>query len=104
MGISVGSQGLSRVTDQFFADLKGKFVFNFLDDLIVYSGSMVEHVAHLREVLARLQGAGFTLNPDKVTIGAQEIKYLGHVLSSDGIQVLPECIAAILITLALLIS
>jgi hypothetical protein len=35
MGISVGCQGLSRVVDELFADLKGKYVFNFLDDLVV---------------------------------------------------------------------
>jgi hypothetical protein len=35
MGISVGSQVLSRVIDELFADLKGKWVFNFLDDLVV---------------------------------------------------------------------
>jgi hypothetical protein len=33
MGISVGCQGLSRVIDELFADLKGEYVFNFLDDL-----------------------------------------------------------------------
>jgi hypothetical protein len=95
MGISVGSQGLSRVIDQLFADLKGRFVFNFLDDLIVYSSTMLEHAGHLCEVLTRLQNAGFTLNPDKVIIAAREIKYLGHVISSEGIKVIPERIAAI---------
>jgi hypothetical protein len=34
MGISVGCQGLSRVFDELFADLKGQFVFNFLDDFL----------------------------------------------------------------------
>jgi hypothetical protein len=34
MGISVGSQGLSRVIDELFADLKGRYVFNFLNDLV----------------------------------------------------------------------
>jgi len=29
MGISVGCQGLSRVIDELFADLKGQYVFNF---------------------------------------------------------------------------
>jgi hypothetical protein len=95
MGISVGSQGLSRVVDQLFADLKGKFVFNYLDDLVVYSYSLAEHASHLREVLGRLQQAGFTLNPNKITIGAQEITYLGHVLLSQGIRALPDLIAAI---------
>jgi hypothetical protein len=39
MGISVWCQGLSRVVDELFADLKGQFVFNFLDDFVVYSSS-----------------------------------------------------------------
>jgi len=95
MGISVGSQGLSRVIDELFADLRGRYVFNFLDDLVVYSPSPAEHVAHVREVLRRLQTAGFTLNPDKVTFGATQIKYLGHLLSSRGIRVLPDRVSAI---------
>ena len=68
---------------------------NYPDDLIVYSHSMQEHAAHVRVVLQRLQDAGFTLNPDKITIGAVEIKYLGHLLSSCGISVLPDRVAAI---------
>lgn len=46
MGFSVGSQGLTRVIDLLFADLKGKFVFNYLDDLIVYFRSVREHAQH----------------------------------------------------------
>jgi len=53
MGISVGSQGLSRVIDELFADLKGNFVFNYLDDLIVYSRTVQEHAAHVCVVLQR---------------------------------------------------
>ena len=53
MGISVGSQGQSRVIDVLFTDLKGKFVFNYLDDLIDYSCPVQEHAAHVRVVLQR---------------------------------------------------
>jgi hypothetical protein len=95
MGISVGCQSLSRDMDELFGDLRGMFVFNFLDDLVVYSLSAAEHVLHVREVLERLQTPGFTLNPDKVTFGAVEIKYLGHLLSSPGIRVLPDKVAVI---------
>lgn len=82
MGISIVCKGLSRVIDELFADFKGKYVFNFLDELIVCSPSVDERVKHVREVLRRLQTAGFTLNPSKVTLDATEIKYLGHLLSS----------------------
>ena len=95
MGISVGCQGLSRVVDELFADVKGQYVFNFLDDLAVYSPSVDEHVNHVRDVLSRLQNARFTLNPDKVVIGATEIKYLGHLFSARGVKVLPDRVAAI---------
>ena len=95
MGISVGGQGLSRVVDKIFADLKGDFVFNYLDDLVIYSRSLEDHAGHVRVVLDRLQSAGFTLNFDKFTIAASEIKYLGHLLSSKGISVLPDRVAAI---------
>ena len=35
------------------------------------------------------------LNPEKVTLGAMEIKYLGHLLSSRGIRILPDRIGVI---------
>jgi hypothetical protein len=95
MGISVSSQGLSRVMDELFTDLKNNFVFIYLDDLIIYSRSIEEHAKHVRIVLDRLQKAGFTLNFDKVTIAATEIQYLGHLLSSRGISVLPDRVAVI---------
>jgi transposase InsO family protein len=95
MGISIGCQGLSRVIDELFVDLKGQYVFNFLDDLVVYSSTVKEHVGHVWEVLGRLQRAGFTLNPEKVTLGATEIKYLGHLLSPRGIRILPDRVSAI---------
>jgi hypothetical protein len=49
MGISVGCQVLSRVVDSLFGDLKHKYVYNFMDDLLVHSCSMGGHLGHLKE-------------------------------------------------------
>ncbi|PNF31069.1 hypothetical protein B7P43_G17391, partial [Cryptotermes secundus] len=95
MGISVGCQVLSRVVDTLFGDLKCKFVYNFMDDLVVYSRSREEHLDHLREVFARLQKAGFTLNKNKLRLAQREIPFLGHLLSAEGIRILPERVEAI---------
>jgi len=95
MGISVGCQGLTRVIDEMFADLKGRYIFNFVDDLVVYSASVEEHREHVREVLRRLQRGGFTLNPEKVVFEANQIKYLGHLISSRGVCILPDRVQAI---------
>ena len=66
MGISAGSQGLSRVIDELYAELKERYLFNFVDDLVLYSPSVALQSAHLREVLRRLQAVGFNLNPEKL--------------------------------------
>jgi hypothetical protein len=68
MGISVGNQGLSRVIDHLFGDLKGKFVFNFLDDLIVYSQSLAEHADHVHLVLETAR-SGIYLESQKGNLG-----------------------------------
>jgi hypothetical protein len=46
MGVSVGFQGLSRVVYELFLDLKGKYVFNFMEHLVFYSSSVSEHEIH----------------------------------------------------------
>ena len=92
--ISVGSQGLSRVIDKLFVDLKVKFLFRFLDDLVVYLLSLEEHERHAREVRSRLQGACFTLNPDEVVLSASEIKYMCHRLRRV-VQIISERVATI---------
>jgi len=51
--------------------------------------SISEHQEHLREVLGKLRLAGFTLDKEKIVLGASDIKYLGHYLSSRGIRVIP---------------
>jgi len=83
------------VVDELFADVKGSFVFNYLDDLVVYSRFVEDHESHVRAVLQRLKDAGFTLNPEKMILGAKEVKYLGHSLSSRGISVLLDWVATI---------
>jgi hypothetical protein len=64
MGISIGCQVLSRVVDSLFGDLKLSYVHKFMDDLLVYSRSMEEHLGHLREVFHLVEKDGFTLNHD----------------------------------------
>jgi len=90
MGIAVGAQTLTRLLDSIFHDVKFKFVFNYLDDLLVYSETFEEHVNHLEVVLERLKEAGLTVNPEKVDFAQPEISFLGHLVSSRGISVDPS--------------
>jgi hypothetical protein len=78
MGISVACQVLSRVVDSLFGVLKGKFVYNFIDDLVVYSSSFEEHFAYLREIFARPEKAAFTLNQEKLHLASRRSPFGAH--------------------------
>ncbi|PNF41459.1 hypothetical protein B7P43_G13385 [Cryptotermes secundus] len=95
MGISVGCQILSRVVESLFGDLKHHYVYNFMDDLLVYSRTVEHHLVHLKEVFRHLETAGFTLNQDKMQLVKSKIKFLGHSLSDARAEVLPERLDAL---------
>lgn len=82
-GISQGSAVCSRLLEQILHDVKFKFVYHYLDDIVVYSDDMTQHIEHLREVLSRLKKANLTVNPSKVKFAVREFSFLGHVVTSD---------------------
>ncbi|XP_064479149.1 uncharacterized protein K02A2.6-like [Ornithodoros turicata] len=59
-------------------------------------GTKDEHDQNLQQVLSRLQNAGITLNAKKCAFSKNEVKFLGHIVSHQGIKVDPEKLKAIL--------
>ena len=71
--------------------LKGcNFAMGYLDDIIIYSRSEKEHLEHLEEIFTRLKTAGLKLKLEKCCFFKKHIQYLGHLISADRIQPLPE--------------
>ena len=66
-----------------------------MDDIICCS-SWESHLTLLENTFKALQTAGLTLKPSKIQFGPKEVKYLGHVLSREGISVSKDRIKAIL--------
>ena len=79
-----------RAIQEIMRGLNWKFVFCYLDDVIIFSRSFEEHVDHLRQVFDRLRQAGLKLQPKKCTFGQTEVKYLGHIVSKDGVATDPD--------------
>ena len=81
-----------RRRSSILANLSG--VLCNMDDVIVFGESQQQHDERLMDVLQRLSQAGVTLN-NKCEFSTSRIKYLGHIVSPEGIKADPEKIAAI---------
>ena len=62
----------------------------FFDDIIIYSKSLEEHKCHLKAVFQELRDNKLYVNGKKSEFFLQEIRYLGHIISKDGIRMDPE--------------
>ena len=71
------------------------FAMGYLDDIIIFSKTEEEHLEHLNIVFERLRRAGLKLKLQKCNFFKKHIQYLGHLISDEGIQPLPEKLASI---------
>jgi hypothetical protein len=94
-GIATGAQVLTRLIDKIFSDVKFKFVYHYLDELVVLRSSFDEYIFHLSEVFSRLQSAGLTVNPAKVKFDSRHLSFLGHLIYPAGITIDPTRTMAI---------
>ncbi|GBG66017.1 hypothetical protein CBR_g54997 [Chara braunii] len=78
-----------------FRDLLDRSVLIYLDDILVYSRTLDEHIIHLRVVLNRLRLAKYKANLDKCEFAKQELEYSGHFVTPKGIRPLADKIQAI---------
>lgn len=70
-------------------------VLVYLDDLIVFGRSLEEHEERLMRVLARLEETGLKLSLDKCQFCHPRVKYVGHIVSADGVATDPDKIQAV---------
>ena len=66
-----------------------------MDDALVYGESQEEHDERLLVVMKRLQDAGLTLNKEKCSFSQREVRFLGQILTENGVQSDPDKVAAI---------
>jgi hypothetical protein len=69
-----------------FAKYLRKFVLVFFDDILVYSKSVEEHQAHLKEILSVLRTHQLKAKLSKCQFEQPQIEYLGHMISGHGVQ------------------
>ena len=63
-----------------------KWVVVYLDDLLIYSKTKVEHLKHLRSVLVLLRKNGLYAKLSKCSFMQEETEFLGHTITKEGLK------------------
>ncbi len=86
-----------RVMQSALAGLGGEdpFCSVYIDDVIVYSQTVEEHIRHLGKIFNRLQLIGLKLDPRKCHFAFPKVRYLRHVISAKGISPDPGQVRAV---------
>ena len=85
----------NRLMSITMSGLIGPTCLLYLDDLIVASQTIPEHISKLEAVFKRLADAGLTINPKKSLFFKSSIKYLGHIVDKHGLRPNNDKIVAI---------
>ena len=71
------------------------FAFGYLDDILIHSPDVPTHLKHVKQLFQRLREADLKLNMGKCNFLKTHIQYLGHLISGDGVEPLPEKLESI---------
>uniref|UniRef100_A0A3B1J8V2 Gypsy retrotransposon integrase-like protein 1 n=1 Tax=Astyanax mexicanus TaxID=7994 RepID=A0A3B1J8V2_ASTMX len=95
-GLSISPSVFQAMVNAVLRDMLGRFVIVFIDNILVYSRNIVEHVQHVSEVLRRLLQHQLYVKAKKCLFHQSSVAFLGYILSKEGIEMDPTKIAAVL--------
>ncbi|CAI7844104.1 unnamed protein product [Closterium sp. NIES-53] len=78
-----------------FRDLLDQCIIVYLDDILIFSKAREQHLRDLDAVFKRLQENRLITKGSKCEFFKQELEFLGHVISRDGIKIDSEKIKTI---------
>ena len=96
MGLTNSGGTFQRLMEIVLQGLQWHTCLIYLDDVIVFSTDFDQHMERVETVLQRIKEAGLKLKPDKCHMLQEEVHFLGHVVSKDGVRPNPDNISKIL--------
>ncbi len=94
-GLSNCPASFQRLMETCLADLNMDILVVYLDDIMVHAQSFDDMITRLDQVFTRLEIHNLKLRPEKCFLFRKQAKYLGHIVSADGISTDPDKISAV---------
>lgn len=85
-GLTNAPATYQRLMEECLGDLHLNICYIYLDDLIIFSRTLDEHLDRMRQVFMKLRESGLKLTPKKCFLLMKRIKYVGHIVSEKGIE------------------
>jgi hypothetical protein len=95
-GLKNAGSTYQRMVTGMFGHMIGKTVEVYIDDMLIKSRRKMKHIEDLREVLRILRSTKLRLNAMKCLFGVSSGKFLGHMVSYNGVEPNPDQISALL--------
>jgi len=95
-GLTKSLATFQETMNQLFQPYLRKFVLVFFYNILIYSKTWKENMNHLEQVLSLLEKNQFYAKMSKCTFGKEEVEYLGHIISKEGVKLDPSKIKAIM--------
>lgn len=81
---------MPKFSRQSFQEQIGRNTEIYVNDIVIKSSHMLDYVGNLNETLVILRSTTLKLNTVKCTIGVSSRKFLGHIISREGLSINPE--------------
>ena len=94
-GLTNAPSTFSRLVSQVFRDEVFQILLVYLDDIIVYGVNMDEQIERLDTVFTRLREHNLKIKASKCVFFKDQVKYLGHIVSSKGVETDPTKVIAV---------
>ncbi|XP_076131023.1 retrovirus-related Pol polyprotein from transposon opus [Alosa pseudoharengus] len=94
-GLCNAPSTFQRLMQRIFGDQQCQSLLLYLDDIVVFSVSVKQHLERLGVVLGRLEHEGLKVKLSKCAFFQQQVRYLGHVISNQGVATDPSKIEVV---------
>ena len=95
-GLNNSASTFQRTMEMALQGLQWITCLIYIDDVIVFGKNFDEHISRVEEVLERIKAAGLKLKPEKCMMLQEEVIFLGHVVSGEGVKPSPTNISKIM--------